>query len=361
MKKLFSRVKTYPPARIRVLGTAALLVPLLLMLAACAESAAPPINDLPNLTTPRGLAAAEINKLWWYTLGLGTVVYVGVMVFMMVALFRRRRAQEQTLAPSASSLRTGNRIVMWGGVITPSIVLLSVTGFTLYTLRAVSAPEAEGGPVVEVIGRQWWWEVRYLDESGETDFVTANEVRMPVGQPVQFRLTSGDVIHSFWVPELHGKIDMIPGHTNEFWLQADEVGDYWGVCTEFCGVQHAKMNFVLVAETPEEYEAWAENQRQPAVEPAEELAQQGQRIFLESACAYCHAVEGTSAEGQFGPDLTHMASRRTLAAGAVEYNRGNLAGWLAAPQHIKPGNLMPPSDLSGTELQALVAYLDTLE
>lgn len=329
---------------------AALLVWPSLIVAACAPVAEPPIADKPALTTPRGLAAAEINQLWWITLGLGTVIFIGVMIFMLIALFRRR--EENAGAPAS-----GNGIVLWGGVIMPTLVLLGVTGFTLNTLMAISASGSPDDLVVEVIGHQWWWEVRYPEQK----IVTANELYIPVGRPVQLRITSDDVIHSFWVPELHGKMDMIPGDTNTFWIEADEAGDYWGVCTEFCGIQHARMNFVLVAQPAEEFAAWVAHQQQPAPEPTEPLAQQGQQIFLDSACAYCHAIDGTSATGRQGPDLTHLASRRTLAAGTVENTLGNLGGWIAGPQHIKPGALMPSSDLSGVELQALLAYLSTLE
>jgi cytochrome c oxidase subunit 2 len=200
--------------------------------------------------------------------------------------------------------------------------------------------------------------VRYPDQ----EFVTANEIHIPTDQPVQVRLTSDDVIHSFWIPELHGKMDMIPGVTNTFWIEASEPGIYWGVCTEFCGIQHAKMAFPLVAKPAEEFAAWVESQQQPAPAPETELTQNGQEIFLNSACIYCHAVEGTNATGDLGPDLTHFASRLTLGAGAFENNMGNLSGWIVDPQQMKPGNLMPASsDLTGPELQALLAYLATLE
>jgi cytochrome c oxidase subunit 2 len=168
-------------------------------------------------------------------------------------------------------------------------------------------------------------------------------------------------VHNFWVPELQGKFDLIPGRTQATWLQADEPGVFQGMCAEYCGMQHAKMRFVVVALPPDEYAAWAERQRQPAPAPADELALRGQQLFLGSACVYCHAVAGTNATSRFGPDLTHLASRRTLAAGVLENNRGNLAGWILNPQTLKPGNKMPPTALDGEELQALLAYLESLE
>jgi cytochrome c oxidase subunit 2 len=203
----------------------------------------------------------------------------------------------------------------------------------------------------------WWWEVRYPDH----EVTTANEIYIPAGQPVNFRLTTNDVIHSFWVPELNGKIDMIPGKTNTLWLQAAEPGIYRGLCTEFCGLQHAKMQYLVIAVPPNAFAQWVEQQRQPAPAPTDETTRLGQQIFLGSACVYCHAIRGTNASGQLGPDLTHIASRRTLGAGILPNNRGTLGGWTINSQHIKPGNRMPPMNLSGAELQALLDYLATLQ
>jgi cytochrome c oxidase subunit 2 len=215
----------------------------------------------------------------------------------------------------------------------------------------------EDALTIEVIGHQWWWEVRYPEQQ----LVTANEIHIPVGQPVTLKLTSADVIHSFWVPELHGKRDLIPGRVNDFWLQADEAGDYWGLCAEFCGTQHAKMLFVLVAEPPEMFEQWVAAQQTAAAEPTDTLTQQGFDIFMEAECGTCHQIRGTPASGDFGPDLTHFASRLTLGAGAARNTRGTLAGWVVDPHGIKPGNLMPSSDVSGKDLQPLLAYLESLE
>lgn len=210
---------------------------------------------------------------------------------------------------------------------------------------------------VQVSGHQWWWEVRYPQQG----FATANEIHIPVGQPIRLELTSADVVHNFWVPELHGKIDMTPGKVNTLWLQADQAGVYRGKCAEYCGTQHAKMELIVVADPPEQFGAWLARQQQPAPEPAELLAQQGQQVFLRSSCVYCHAVRGTSANSTFGPDLTHLASRRTLGAGALENITGNLAGWITNPHSIKPGNKMPAVVLAPEDLNALLAYLATLE
>ncbi|HXF60707.1 MAG TPA: cytochrome c oxidase subunit II [Caldilineaceae bacterium] len=308
----------------------------------------------PSVIAPRGPAAESIANLWWTLLAVGMAVYVAVMAFLFYALFRRRRADLDLRTPVP---RSRVQVVVWAGIIVPALILLGVHGLTLGVLRILAEPETPPALTIQVIGHQWWWEVRYP----EYNFETANEIHIPVGQPVAIELVSDDVIHSFWAPELHGKLDLNPGLTNHFWLQADVPGAYWGECAEFCGVQHAKMQFVVVAEPVDEFAAWVEQQRRPAQVPADPQAQRGLEIFLGSECIYCHTVAGTGATGNLGPDLTHLASRRTLAAGAVANNRGNLGGWITDPQHIKPGSLMPPTDLTGADLQALLAYLATLE
>ncbi|MBX3011666.1 MAG: cytochrome c oxidase subunit II [Caldilineaceae bacterium] len=310
-------------------------------------------GEAPAIFDAAGEAARVINRLWWLLFGLGSAVYVVVMGYLLWALHRRRQAAPINELATGGSTRT----VVWGGIIIPAIILLIVYGFSVRTLWILSARAADAQLVVEVIGHQWWWEVRYPEHG----VITANEIHIPVGQPVQIKLSSADVIHSFWVPELHGKLDMIPGRTNTFWIEADEVGEFWGLCAEFCGTQHAKMLFLAIAIPPTEFSDWLAAQQQAPPEPTTALAVLGQQIFLDRPCAQCHAIAGTPATGRLGPDLTHLASRRTLAAGIMENNLGNLGGWLVDPQHTKSGNLMPASVLSGEELQALLAYLQTLE
>jgi cytochrome c oxidase subunit II len=321
-----------------------LLASLALLLAGCGAG--------PSALDPQGPGAARIADLWWLLLGLGGAVFIVVMAFLMYALFHRRREGH-----ADNSMQNGSRIVLYAGIISPAVILIVVFGFTVATLNAISTPDIPEEYTVHVIGRQWWWEVRYPHHQIET----ANEIHIPAGQPVRIVLSSDDVIHSFWVPELHGKLDLVPGMTNEFWLQADQPGVYLGECAEFCGIQHAKMRFLVIAEPREEFAAWAEAQRQPAAQPSDSLALRGQTVFMNSTCLYCHTVNGTQATGDLGPDLTHLASRRTLAAASVPNNPGNLGGWIADPQHLKPGNLMPPTKLTGSDLQALLAYLATLE
>lgn len=191
--------------------------------------------------------------------------------------------------------------------------------------------------------------------------VTANEIHIPVGTPVVLNSTSRDVIHSFWAPNIQGKRDLIPGRLTTIWFQVDREGVFRGQCAEFCGNQHAHMAFLIVAEPPEKFQQWLRSQRRPSVEPTDGIASRGQQVFLSHTCVMCHNIRGTNAGAKNGPDLTHIASRRTLAAGTIPNNRGYLAGWILDPQHIKPGNRMPPNPLRPDELQALLAYIETLQ
>ncbi len=313
---------------------------------------------------PQGPAAARIAGLSWYLLITGGLIWLGVVALLAVGLWRRRRPTQvgEEMPPVEPSDQPGGlpgKPVAWvvgGGIIMPVIVLTLTYGLTLATMRAQDRPQPEN-IVVEVIGHQWWWEVRYPNEQ----FVTANEIRIPVGQPVTLMLTSDDVIHSFWVPELNGKLDLNPEQTNTLVIQADAPGVYRGQCAEFCGIQHAKMALLVVAEPPDAYAAWVTRQQQDAPAPLDEQTEYGQQVFLGSACVYCHTVRGTNATGVLGPDLTHLASRRTLAAATTPNTRGHLAGWIVDPQGIKPGNKLPPTDLGADELQALLVYLESLQ
>ncbi len=288
------------------------------------------------------------------------------MLLLAIGLWRRRRRSDghadAAMPPVVASNQPGalpGRPLNWvigGGIIFPAIVIALTYGLTLAAMRA----QASAGPgelVIEVIGHQWWWEVRYPNDQ----IITANEIRIPAGQPVTLRLTSNDVIHSFWVPELNGKLDLNPQQTNTLVIEADQPGEYRGQCAEFCGVQHAKMALLVIAEAPAAFQAWVSAQQQDAPIPADEQAEYGQQVLLGSACVYCHTIRGTNATGVLGPDLTHLASRRMLAAATIPNTRGHLAGWLIDPQSIKPGNKMPPTDLAADELQAILVYLESLE
>jgi cytochrome c oxidase subunit II len=303
---------------------------------------------------PASQASRDVADLWWAMLAISAVVVAVVTMLVVVAALRPRT--EGRRRPWLG--REGARLIVVGGVAIPLVILVVLFVLTLATLPSVSAPEeGRADLVVEVTGRQFWWDVRYPDHG----VVTANEIHIPTDTPVELRLRTEDVIHSFWVPRLNRKVDMIPGRENRMLLRADRPGLYRGQCAEFCGLAHAQMAFLVVAEPPGEFESWLAGEASDAVMPSSEAAAMGLDVFLNASCVSCHGIRGTPAAATVGPDLTHLASRRWLAAGTVPNTRGNLGGWIVDPQHLKPGNRMPPSSLSGPELQALLDYLGSLE
>jgi cytochrome c oxidase subunit 2 len=269
---------------------------------------------------------------------------------MLLAVLRKRAR------PSERPQSQPILFVILAGAVLPVVVLAIVLVFTLDTLKASAKPGDDSSLVVEVTGHRWWWEVHYPD-SGVT---TANEIHIPVNETVKVELRSADVIHSFWVPQLQGKMDLIPGRDNTLWLEASQEGTYRGQCAEFCGLQHANMAFHVVAQSRADFDAWLATETKPAERPTDPMAVEGQQVFFGSACVYCHTVRGTSASGNLGPDLTHLASREYIAAGTLENVPGNLAGWILDPQSAKPGTLMPPTQMDGPSLQALLYYLESL-
>ena len=320
-------------------------------------AAAIPIHagDTPSIFAPAGPAAAREALLGWVSGIIGVVVLVIVCAVLLVGLRRRAVASAAGAHVAPPDHRRETHSIALFGLILPAMILIALYAWSTYETVALAAPP--GRPAIEVVGHQWWWEVRYPDAG----VVTANELRIPVGEPVLVRLSSADVAHSFWVPRLSGKMDLVPGDTNLIRLQADSVGSYLGQCAEYCGVQHAHMGFVVVASTAADYRKWLADEAAPAGPPAMADARAGQALFTSAGCAGCHTVRGTSAAGLLGPDLTHVASRLTIGAGTLPNTRGNMAGWVADPQHIKPGNLMPVLPLTGPDLQALLAYLGTLQ
>jgi cytochrome c oxidase subunit 2 len=327
-------------------------------LTACSSvSISPP--DTPSALDPRGTDAAQILPLLNIFSAIAVFVVLLVAGLMIAALLRRRRATN--LTPPESDGDVGRRWLIWGGIVLPLVLLAIAFGSTIHTLAAVTAPK-DTSLSVHVTGRQWWWEVNYRDQG----IATANELHIPVGVPVEIVLQSGDVIHSFWVPQLHGKMDLIPGKVNTITIQADKAGTYRGECAEYCGLQHAHMGFMVIAESQEAFDQWVAGQQQPATASQDALASRGQEVFLSAGCANCHWVRGlddTSVDASvidLGPDLTHLHTRLTIAGATLTNNRGNLAGWVVGAQHIKPGSLMPNIDLSGEDLQALLAYLESL-
>jgi cytochrome c oxidase subunit 2 len=252
-------------------------------------------------------------------------------------------------------------MIVWLGAVVPGLILVPLFIWTVQAFDALDPRAREPDLVVDLVGKQWWWEVRYRDPDPTKVFVTANELHIPTGQRVELRLTSTDVIHSFWVPDLQGKTDLIPGRENVTWIQADRPGVYAGRCAEYCGMQHATMGLLVVAQEPAEYAAWAAGQRRSAAEPRDSAGALGRAAFLGSACALCHAVRGTPAGGNAGPDLTHVASRRTLASALLPNTPGHLGGWIANPQALKPGSRMPRVPMSSEQFGLIHRYLQTLE
>lgn len=303
---------------------------------------------------PAGPQAAEISWLWWLMFWTCTGVYVIVLAALILAL--RRGWSRSTERPHPGTL------VRWVGGATAATlaVLVGLLFASVATGRAIGSLSAPDALTIEITGYQWWWSVEYHHPDPSLAVITANELHLPVGRPVRITLKSNDVIHSFWVPNLHGKVDLVPGRRNETWIQADTPGVYRGQCAEYCGLQHAHMAFTVVAESSDDFERWITAQRQPAAPPSDPVQQKGLQIVERGPCAMCHTVRGTLAGGRFGPDLTHFATRSTIAAGTVPNTPGYLAGWIADPQHLKPGNKMPSTGLSSDELQAVVAYLGTL-
>jgi cytochrome c oxidase subunit II len=300
--------------------------------------------------SPAGPAADRIATLWWIMFAVAAVVFLIVMALLLVALLRRNADRSHTLGD-------GRKLVVWAGAVIPAIILSAVMGLAIFYMRVLAAPPTPPRVTVEVIGHQWWWEVRYPD----LKVTTANEIHIPAGEPVLVKVSTADVIHSFWVPELQGKIDMIPGQAHEIWLQAQHPGLYRGQCAEYCGTEHAKMAFLVIAEPADQFQTWAQAQAKPAAPVTDPQLVAGQQVFLSSACVYCHTIQGTNATSPLGPDLTHLASRQMIGAGVLPNARGSLAGWIINSQSLKPGNRMPPMQLSADQLQALLDYLQSLK
>jgi cytochrome c oxidase subunit 2 len=241
------------------------------------------------------------------------------------------------------------------------VALLALLTVSVITGRNLELLGAQDALRIRITANQWWWDVQYLNPIPSLMVTTANEIHIPVGRPVAILLQSYDVVHSLWIPALHGKRDLIPGRLSEIWIQADQPGFYRGQCAEYCGLQHAKMALTVVADTPDDFQRWLTHMRSPAPAPGTPSQIRGREVIERGPCAMCHSIQGTLAGGRTAPDLTHLGSRSTIAAGTLPNSRGNLGGWIADPQHIKPGNHMPVPGLSSDELVAVLDYLETLK
>ncbi len=332
-----------------------------------------------HVLVPKGPQAAHIAELWWLYASILAIVCILVWAFVLVALLRRQAGEEATKPPrvdeetlseigpterplqalTAGAEKRRAKFALAATAVAVAILFVLLIE-SVATSSFLAQPPNSRALRIQVTGHRWWWSVRYLDPEPSNVFVTANEIHLPIGRPVELQLTSADVIHSFWVPNLHGKRDLVPGRTSTLTLQADVPGSYRGQCAEFCGHAHAQMALVVFAEPAARFEAWRKAQLTPAAPPSNEEAKRGQQLFLSGPCVMCHAVSGTIAQSSVGPDLSHVASRSTLAAASFPNTRGHLAGWLLNAPNLKPGTAMPSLSLPSHELHALIAYLETL-
>ena len=335
----------------------------LLVLALALAAATPAIADPnQNVLQPAGPQAAHVKDLWDLTLLICTLVFIAILAAVGVALTRQRArgSTAPTLATQLGPERGVHRSVATA-VAASVLLLLGLIVASVFTDRAMARLPLRDALHIEVTANQWWWEARYDDAEPARMFTTANELHVPVGRPVILTLKSNDVIHSLWVPNLSGKKDLIPGRSSTLQLQADQAGSYRGQCAEFCGYQHAFMAFLVVADPPDRYGAWADHQRAPAAEPNGPDQARGREVFMSTTCVMCHSIQGTDASANHAPDLTHLADRRTIAAGTLPNTAEDLARWIRNPQQIKPGANMPASDLPDEDLKQLVAYLGSLK
>jgi cytochrome c oxidase subunit 2 len=306
-----------------------------------------------------GLIEHEFALIFWITV----IVYALVILFFVFAVGRKRHSLETMPDPiptTDAGDRTARRSVATAIIVTVVLLFVMLIG-SFETSRALGDMNQENALTIDVYGHQWWWEIRYPNHEAYKIVETANEIHVPVGVPIRFHGTSRDVIHSFWAPNVNGKRDLMPGYETEIVWQVDQPGRWRGQCAEYCGEQHAHMSFEIVGESKDQFAEWLANQARSAVEPNSPQAERGRQVFMSHACVMCHSIRGTSAGSRVGPDLTHLATRATIAAGTLPNTIGNLGGWILNAQSIKPGCRMPPNQLPGSELQDLLAYLETLQ
>jgi cytochrome c oxidase subunit II len=318
-------------------------LPVLLIAAGCV--------DVQSALNPAGGEAERIHTLSWILIIFCSVVFLGVAIATMIALFGSHRWRQRL---------AGERLVIGAGLIFPAAALSALLGYSVIIMGMADSAEGEDGLRISVVGERWWWRVIYIARDGRR-IESANELRVPTGQPVRLELTSADVIHSFWVPKLAGKLDMIPGRTNTLTLSVSEPGISRGQCAEYCGGAHALMSFFVIAMPPADFETWLARESEPAAVPVDEAEIQGHALFVQSGCGACHTVRGTDASGTIAPDLTHVGNRHSLAAATLPNNAEAFASWIRDNQHIKPENLMPPYEIyTERELGQLATYLESL-
>jgi cytochrome c oxidase subunit 2 len=304
-----------------------------------------------------------IEWLYWIIFWICLAVFVLMMGALSCASTRAYAGEQREPLPLVEDA-AGDRRASWviGSVVgIASLTLFVVLILSVITGKKVQGVESNNGVTIQIKGHQWWWEVIYPNSQADQTVTTANEIHVPTGERVAIVTSSQDVIHSFWAPNITGKRDLIPGYSSAVSFQIDTPGVYRGQCAEFCGLQHAHMGFSIIAERPDQFLAWQQQQLSSAKDPTDEVTTRGRQVFLTHSCVMCHTISGTDAGSRVGPDLTHVASRETIAAGTLPNTPGALSGWILDPQRLKPGTQMPPNALSGDELQALVSYLQSLQ
>jgi len=314
-----------------------------------------------SVFSPASAQARIVAHLWWWMFGVGMIVWLGVT---LAALYAARARRGERGANGLNEVTPTVRQRTERGIATATFVtLLILLAFLAYDFTAGRALAAHPkvATTIRVTGYQWWWDVLYEDPDPSKQVETANEIHVPVGETVQFTLRGADVIHSFWAPNLNGKKDLVPGYTTALFFRADTAGVYRGQCAEFCGLQHAKMAFYVIAEPRPKFEAWLAAASTPMQPPTDPKLVYGQKVFMSSGCPLCHSISGTDARGTVGPGLSHFKSRSTIAAGTLANTRQNLTRWIQNPAAFKPGVRMPALPFKPAELDALVSYLETLK
>src|SRR5215470_16770356 len=348
----------FTPFLCRAMGVLTLLTGILFATALCRASE-PQANPIPSIFDPRSTPAESIRHLSFFVLSVTGLIFAVVFTLLVFAIVKFRRKSGDGGREPAQVYGSTQIELAW--TVIPVLIVAVLFAATARVIHAIQdAPRPAGAVEVTAIGHQFWWEFRYP----ALGVVTANELHVPVSDashptPTFLKLLSADTDHSFWIPQLAGKTDLIPNHPNETWLDPHEPGLFLGQCAQYCGTQHAKMLLRVYVDSPEDFKAWANQQRRSANRDEKEAA--GRQVFESTACLNCHAINGTNGTGRFGPDLTHLMSRQTIAAGAAENTPDNLRLWIQNPDAIKTGSLMPAMKLSDAELDALVRYLETLQ
>jgi cytochrome c oxidase subunit 2 len=317
-----------------------------MLLAACGGS------GTPTAISSAGSESKRVAGVWWLAFGVGAAVYLIVAGLVVYGALRRGGAEIDE-----DRRRRERLVIVIGGVLVPFLILLFFAAVTVNATAHLRKAAPSNAVQLVVHGERWWWQVQYP----ALGIDTANEIHVPVGQPVHIELISDNVIHSFWVPQLAGKEDLVPGQPNELTFTVNEPGRYRGECAEYCGVEHARMGFYVIAQPASDFTTWVAQRQQLSTMPTSDKTAAGERVFVREACAGCHTIKGTPATGTIGPDLTDVGQRTTIAAATLANTPENMSRWIRDPQGVKPGNLMPPVHLNDADLSAVVAYLESLK